>query len=185
MDKDKKYTILQNLSYCLKETEKGCPKLLVFCVCVILANSAVPVITAFLPKVIIEEITIGSGLKRLLLITGGLALALALTQTVQKYLERMIYWNKFKMNTYFLRKDLLPITGIRRMSISENSRARVSRAVTVISRTFCRHMMRLSCSFQTCSGLRHLPVYCLHLMSGSSCFLLLLLWWASCLTAKY
>lgn len=104
MDKDKKYTILQNLSYCLKETEKGCPKLLIFCAGIILVNCAVPVITAFLPKVIIEEITIESGLKRLLFITGGLALALALFQTVQKYLERMIYWNKFKMNVHFLRK---------------------------------------------------------------------------------
>ena len=104
MDKDKKYKILQNLSYCLKETEKGCPKLLVLCTLVILANCAVPVITAFLPKVIIEEITVGSGLQRLLLLTGGLALALALTETLKKYLERMIYWNKFKMNTHFLRK---------------------------------------------------------------------------------
>ena len=104
MDKDKKYTILQNLSYCLRETEKGCPKLLVLCIGIILANSAIPVITAFLPKVIIEEITVGSGLERLLLITGCLALGLALLQTLQKYLERMIYWNKFKMNVHFLRK---------------------------------------------------------------------------------
>ena len=101
---DRKYKITDNLSYCLKETAIGCRKLLYLCIAVILANCLIPVITAFLPKVIIEEIELGTGLKRLLLITGVMALALCLTQTMQKYLERMIYWNKFKMNTHFLRK---------------------------------------------------------------------------------
>jgi len=101
---DRKYKITDNLSYCLKETAIGCRKLPYLCIGVILANCLIPVITAFLPKVIIEEIELGTGLKRLLLITGVMALALCLTQTMQKYLERMIYWNKFKMNTHFLRK---------------------------------------------------------------------------------
>ncbi|MBQ6025643.1 MAG: ABC transporter ATP-binding protein [Lachnospiraceae bacterium] len=101
---DRKYKITDNLSYCLKETTIGCRKLPYLCIGVILANCLIPVITAFLPKVIIEEIELGTGLKRLLLITGVMALALCLTQTMQKYLERMIYWNKFKMNTHFLRK---------------------------------------------------------------------------------
>ena len=101
---DRKYKITDNLSYCLKETAIGCRKLPYLCIGVILANCLIPVITAFLPKVIIEEIELGTGFKRLLLITGVMALALCLTQTMQKYLERMIYWNKFKMNTHFLRK---------------------------------------------------------------------------------
>ncbi len=101
---DRKYKITDNLSYCLKETAIGCRKLPYLCIGVILANCLIPVITAFLPKVIIEEIELGTGLKKLLLITGVMALALCLTQTMQKYLERMIYWNKFKMNTHFLRK---------------------------------------------------------------------------------
>lgn len=101
---DRKYKITQNLSYCLKETAKGCRKLPYLCIGIILANCLIPVITAFLPKVIIEEIELGTELKRLLIITGVMALALCLTQTMQKYLERMIYWNKFKMNTHFLRK---------------------------------------------------------------------------------
>jgi len=101
---DRKYKITDNLSYCLKETSIGCRKLPYLCIGVILANCLIPVITAFLPKVIIEEIELGIGLKKLLLITGVMALALCLTQTMQKYLERMIYWNKFKMNTHFLRK---------------------------------------------------------------------------------
>lgn len=101
---DRKYKITENLSYCLKETSIGCRKLPYLCIGVIMANCLIPVITAFLPKVIIEEIELGTGLKRLLLITGVMALALCLTQTMQKYLERMIYWNKFKMNTHFLRK---------------------------------------------------------------------------------
>ena len=101
---DRKYKITENLSYCLKETSKGCRKLPYLCVGVILVNCLIPVITAFLPKVIIEEIELGTGTERLLVITGVMALALCLAQTIQKYLERMIYWNKFKMNTHFLRK---------------------------------------------------------------------------------
>ncbi|MCR5205921.1 MAG: ABC transporter ATP-binding protein/permease [Lachnospiraceae bacterium] len=101
---DRKYKITQNLSYCLKETAKGCRKLPYLCMGVVLANCIIPIITAFLPKVIIEEIEQGMGLKRLLIITGTLALGLALAQTIQKYLERLVYWNKFKMNTHFLRK---------------------------------------------------------------------------------
>lgn len=104
MEKEKKYSIIQNLSYCLKSTMAGCPKLLVFCIGIIIANCIIPIITAFLPKVIIEEITIGTDLQKLLFITGLMALALALVQTIQKYLDRMIYWNRFKMNTYFLGK---------------------------------------------------------------------------------
>ena len=59
MDQDKKYSVLQNLAYCIRATRQGCPKLLLFCALIIPVNCLVPVITAFLPKIIIEGITEG------------------------------------------------------------------------------------------------------------------------------
>ena len=61
-------------------------------------------ITVWLPKVVIEEITEGRPLRHLLLMTAGMALALAVLTGVQKFLDRLIYWNKFKMNAFFLRR---------------------------------------------------------------------------------
>ncbi len=103
MEKDRKYPILRNLCYLIRATKQGCAKLLVFCPLIILVNCLVPVITSFLPKVIIDEISGGSPLGRLLAVTGCLAFALAGAAALQKYLDRLIYWNKFKMNAFFLR----------------------------------------------------------------------------------
>ncbi|MBO4470548.1 MAG: ABC transporter ATP-binding protein [Clostridia bacterium] len=103
MQYDKKYPIRQNLVYCARETRQGCPKLLAFFVLLILANCLVPVITTFLPKVVLEQITGGKPLRQLLLVTGLMTGALALLSALQKYLEKLIYWNQFSMNAVFLR----------------------------------------------------------------------------------
>ena len=104
MEHDKKYLLRQNLAYCIRATKQGCPKLLGFCLLVILANCLVPVISAWLPKVVIQEITEGKPLRQLLLVTAAMTAALAVLASVQKYIDRLIYWNKFKMNAFFLRQ---------------------------------------------------------------------------------
>lgn len=101
---DKKYTILQNLLYCLRTTKQTYPILLVFCFSIIAINCLIPVLTAFLPKVLIEGITMGKDIGHILLVTTGFTLALAVLMGMQEYLDRLIYWNKFKMNDVFLRK---------------------------------------------------------------------------------
>lgn len=103
MDKDKKYSILDNLSYCIKATKQYYPKLLYFCCLIIILNCILPVISTFLPKIVIDEITKGNDINHLLWITGSLTILLAIVSGLQKYLDLLIYWNKFKMNTYFLR----------------------------------------------------------------------------------
>ena len=100
---DKKYSIFQNLSYCIRMTKEKYPILLTFCLLIIFVNTIIPVITAFLPKIIIEEITENKGMKELLLVTGGMTFTLAVLMGVQEYLDRLIYWHRFKMNTFFLR----------------------------------------------------------------------------------
>ncbi|MBP5607857.1 MAG: ABC transporter ATP-binding protein, partial [Lachnospiraceae bacterium] len=104
MKKGKKYNIFKNLGYCLAAAWQVYPWLCVFAAGMIVANCVVPLITAYLPKVLIDEITGGAELKHVLVLTGIMTLSLALAGTVQKYLERLIYWHKFKLNAFFLRK---------------------------------------------------------------------------------
>ncbi len=104
MEQDRKYRILPNLAYCIRATRQCYPKLLAYCLLIILVNMLVPLITTFLPKIILEEITDGKPLQHLLAVTAGLTAALAGLSGLQKYLERLIYWNKFKMNAFFLRQ---------------------------------------------------------------------------------
>lgn len=103
MNQDKKYTMLQNLSYCLRTTKQTHPILLVFCFAIIVINCVVPVLTAFLPKVVIEEITRGADVRHILFVTAGFTFSLAGLMGMQEYLDRLIYWHKFKMNAFFLR----------------------------------------------------------------------------------
>ena len=103
MEQDRKYPVLRNLAYCLRATRQGYPKLLLFCLLLILANCLVPVLTAFLPKIVIDGITEGLPLRRLLAVTAALTGLLAVLGGLQKYLEKLVYWNKFKMNAWFLR----------------------------------------------------------------------------------
>lgn len=102
MNQDKKYTILQNLAYCVKVTKEKYPPLLVYCSCIIVINALIPVITAFLPKTVIEMITRKSQMMNLLLVTAAFTFSLAILTGLQKYLDKLIYWNKFTMNDFFL-----------------------------------------------------------------------------------
>ena len=103
MDYIRNYNIRQNLSYCIRATKKAYPKLLLFCLIIIPVNCLLPVISAYLPKVVIEEITENNNLSRLLAITAVFTLTLAVCSGLQKYVGQLIYWNKFKMNAFFLR----------------------------------------------------------------------------------
>lgn len=102
MKENKKYTIFENLSYCIHVTKEKYPILLVFCVLIILINTIIPIITAVLPKVVIEEITEQREIRQLLLLTAGFTVTLAILMGLQEYLGRLIYWHKFKMNAFFL-----------------------------------------------------------------------------------
>lgn len=104
MNKDKKYTVFQNLSYCIHEAGEAYPGLLLFCALIVLINCAVPTITTFLPRVVINEITGEATILRLLTVTAVMTGSLATLTGLQKYLDRLIYWHKFKVNAFFLRK---------------------------------------------------------------------------------
>lgn len=103
VEKDKKYSVLQNFSYCVKATMQNYPRLVILCLLVIVINGMIPIVSTFLPKVVIDEITTQKSLSHLLLITGVLTVTLAFGTGMQKFLDRLIYWHKYKMNTYFLK----------------------------------------------------------------------------------
>lgn len=102
-EKDKTYAILQNFGYCIKATIQNYPKLLVLCFSLIMINAAIPVITTFLPKVVIDEIVTQKSLEHLLLVTGIFMGTIVVMTALQKFIDRLIYWHKYKMNTYFLK----------------------------------------------------------------------------------
>lgn len=102
-EKDKTYSILQNFGYCIKATIQNYPKLLVLCFSLIMINAAIPVITTFLPKVVIDEIVTQKSLEHLLLVTGIFMGTIVVMTALQKFIDRLIYWHKYKMNTYFLK----------------------------------------------------------------------------------
>ncbi|MBR3514919.1 MAG: ABC transporter ATP-binding protein, partial [Lachnospiraceae bacterium] len=104
MKEDRKFGVFQNIGYCIRAVKEVYPKLLLYCVIIIVLNSAIPLITTYLPKVMIEGITEGGELRHIVTVTGVMALILALLTALQKYMERMIYWHKFKVNAFFLRK---------------------------------------------------------------------------------
>ena len=100
MKNGKKYSIFQNLGYCLTAAWQVYPQLCALTAGMIAVNCVVPLITAYLPKVLIDEITSGAELKHVLVVTGIMTLCLAVAGTVQKYLERLVYWHKFKLNAF-------------------------------------------------------------------------------------
>ncbi len=102
-EKDKRYSILQNFSYCVKATMQNYPRLMILCLLVIIINAIIPIVSTFLPKVVIDEITTRKTLPHLLLITGVFTATLAFGAGIQKFLDRLIYWHKYKMNIYFLK----------------------------------------------------------------------------------
>ncbi|EEP29342.1 ABC transporter ATP-binding protein [Shuttleworthella satelles] len=101
--KDKKYSIIENLQYCIKATIDNYPRLIVLCILVIVLNALLPVVTTFLPKVVIDELTNGKTIRHLMISTGAFTGVIALGTGLQKFLGRLIYWHKYKMNTYFLK----------------------------------------------------------------------------------
>ncbi len=50
------YSIIQNVRYCMGSTARYCFPLLCWCGISILSSAALPVLTTFLPKVVIERI---------------------------------------------------------------------------------------------------------------------------------
>jgi ATP-binding cassette subfamily B protein len=100
----KEYSIIQNFIFCIKNTVKCYPILLLWCLFAVLINTALPILTTFLPKVIIEEITYGASVERLVYTVLAFMLNIALLSGIKLFFEKYISFQKFRMNTYYIRE---------------------------------------------------------------------------------
>ena len=105
-----RYGVGSNACYLLKETIKCYPFLLVLCAISVVIGIVIPVITTFLPKIVIEQITTGAEIKEILLVTVIGTGLLALCAGGKVFIEKLLYFQKFRMNTHYT--ELVAIKGM-------------------------------------------------------------------------
>jgi len=118
MKKEKEENVLQvtrygvgsNVCYILKETMKCYPFLLVLCAFLVVIGIVIPVITTFLPKIVIEQITTGVELEDILFVTITGTGVLALCAGGKVFFEKLLSFQRFRMNTYYT--ELVAIKGM-------------------------------------------------------------------------
>ena len=101
------YSVIRNVCYCLKNTAQCCFPLLCLCVIVILINVTLPVLSTYLPKIIIEKITTGSSLTELITAVLIFTLCIAVLSGANKFFTKFMYHQKFRMNTFYLKRVAL------------------------------------------------------------------------------
>lgn len=97
----KQYSLFDNLCFIARQTINGYPHLLLLCAFTVIVNTVIPVITTFLPKVVIESITLGQGIKKTLFVTVVMTLILALCLGGKKFFEKLVFFHKLRMNTHY------------------------------------------------------------------------------------
>ncbi len=106
-----RYGTGSNVCYLLKETVKCYPFLLVLCAFSVVIGIVIPVITTFLPKIVIEQITTGLELKDILLVTIIGTGLLAVCAGGKVFVEKLLFFQKFRMNTHYT--ELVAIKGMK------------------------------------------------------------------------
>lgn len=103
----RRHSVIRNIGFCIRSTADCCGSLLYWCVILILINAVIPILSAYLPKAVLEAITETHSLRGLvaavLSILGGIALLSGLSQLFGK----LVYRRKYRMNTYYLKKAVL------------------------------------------------------------------------------
>lgn len=101
------YSVIQNVWYCLTSTAQCYFPLLWWCIIVILINVTLPVLTTYLPKTVIEIITAEGSLKELVTVILAFMGSIAILSGVNKFFIKFIYHQKFRMNTFYLKRMAL------------------------------------------------------------------------------
>lgn len=101
----KEYSVLKNMMYCIRATMEHYPLLLLWCSLLVITNVLLPVLTLYLPKEVIEKITAGNRsdgeVWSLISIVAVFTISIAILMGIKKFMEQFIYYNKFKLNTYY------------------------------------------------------------------------------------
>ena len=85
--------MLKNIWYCIKKTSEWYFALLVLYIILTLVNATIPILSAFLPKLVIEKLTLGSDIKGLIgtimVFMGSIAVLTGVSKFLTKYLVNM------------------------------------------------------------------------------------------------
>ena len=95
--------MMKNIWYCIKKTSEWYFALLVLYIMLTLVNAIIPILSAFLPKLVIERLTSDSdiwGLIDTVMIFMG---SIAVLTGVSKFLAKYLYFEKFSMNVHYLK----------------------------------------------------------------------------------
>lgn len=95
--------MLKNIWYCIKKTSEWYFALLVLYIILTLVNAIIPILSAFLPKLVIERLTSDSdiwGLIDTIMIFMG---SIAVLTGVSKFLAKYLYFEKFSINVHYLK----------------------------------------------------------------------------------
>jgi len=101
------YSVIQNIMYCLNNTAKCHFPLLCWCILKILAGTLIPILTTMLPKTVIEIVAAKQSLYELVCAVLAFMGSLAILSGVDIFLTKFIYHQKFRMNTYYLKRVAL------------------------------------------------------------------------------
>jgi len=97
-----RYPVLKNICYCIKNTAQFYPLLLFLCVLAVLVSVILPILTTFLPKVVIERITAKSPFLELMAVVLGFTAAIAVLNAAKKFFTWYIFAQKMAMCTFYL-----------------------------------------------------------------------------------
>lgn len=97
----KRYGTSENLCFVLKHTMKCHPSLLLLCVLSASAGIVIPVVTTFLPKLVIECITEAGGIEAVVTVTLTGTGVLAVCMGVKVLLDKLVFFHKLRMNTHY------------------------------------------------------------------------------------
>ena len=95
--------MMKNIWYCIKKTSEWYFALLVLYIILTLVNAIIPILSAFLPKLVIERLTSDSdiwGLINTVMIFMG---SIAVLTGVSKFLKKYLYFEKFSINVRYLK----------------------------------------------------------------------------------
>ena len=102
-----KYSTFDNMVYLAKCTKEYLPSLLWWTAVSVALKVAVPTIEMYLPRMIIDELTGGRSLQRLIVITVSVSFLIAVLGNFVKFSEKYVYNKKNLMGSYYIRKASL------------------------------------------------------------------------------
>lgn len=99
-----RHTVVENVVFCIASTAQCIPPLLLWCGIAVVLNVAVPLLSMYLPKSVIDVISDGGDIVALIFTVLSFSLGIALLSGARRFIERFIASHKYEMNTYYTQK---------------------------------------------------------------------------------